>query len=139
MTPNDPTPLSNLSSVKFELGQYAAAILYILKSLSLTAANDVEADEAVVRKKKALHERLAKCHIHELRFDDARKTLLEISDHNLQASTRDTLDALSAWRLSGNLKNIERHRKLVFDRLPRLNAHLFVKQISCCVCCPRHC
>lgn len=59
----DPTPLSNLSSVKFELGQYGAAIPFINKALQL--AERAPHDEAAERRAKALYARLAKCCMHE--------------------------------------------------------------------------
>lgn len=129
LAPNDPTPLSNLSSVKFELGQYRAASEYIAKSLKL--ATVVETDEVAVRKRRMLYERLAKCYMHESRFDEARKVVDEISDENLRNAVRSTLDAVAPWRS----ENPECHRKMVLDRLPRYQAHLSVNPaFSLCTC-----
>ncbi|KAH6623940.1 hypothetical protein F5144DRAFT_623763 [Chaetomium tenue] len=81
LVPNDPSPLSNLSSVKFELGDYSSAIEYILKSL----------------------------HISEKTGDGAA------ADHVLGS-----LEALTAWAAAGSAVDVPTHRKLMFDRLPRL-------------------
>ncbi|KAK0732026.1 hypothetical protein B0H67DRAFT_631840 [Lasiosphaeris hirsuta] len=105
LAPDDPSPLSNLSSVKLELGQYAVAILYIQKYLKL--AGDVGADEAAVRKKNVLNEHL-------------------LSNQTLQDSARNTLDSLGLWRLSpdSTSRDAVDHRRAVFDRLPRYQACL---------------
>ncbi|KAK3341938.1 hypothetical protein B0T25DRAFT_559628 [Lasiosphaeria hispida] len=122
LAPNDPSPLSNLSSVKFELGQYAAAIAYIQRSLKL--AGDVQADEAAVRKKKTLYERLAKCYMHESRFDDAVKLLGELSGITFRESVRSTLESRGLWRVLPDSKDELGHRNKVFDRLSRYQANL---------------
>ncbi|KAK3358423.1 hypothetical protein B0T24DRAFT_129299 [Lasiosphaeria ovina] len=119
LAPDDPSPLSNLSSVKFELGQYAAASEYILKALRLAGDAEADSDEVALRKKRTLRERLAKCYMHESRFGEAREILDELSDESLADSTRSTVDALAPWS-----KDVESHRKMVFDRLPRYQAYL---------------
>jgi Flp pilus assembly protein TadD len=122
LAPNDPTPLSNLSSIKFEQGQYRIAVEYILKSLSLASTKDAEADEAALRRKRTLYERLTKCYMHESRFDEAGKIVDEIADEKLKKAVRSTLDALTAWTSSA--KNLDEYRRTIFERLPRFQAPL---------------
>lgn len=124
LAPHDPTPLSNLSSVKFEQARYAAAVEYILKALKLV--NDDNSSEAVIRKRKTLYERLSKCYMHELRFDEARKIADELSDERLRTSIQDTLTAVHPWFSEG----LDSHRMMVFERLPRFKASLYVTDVS---------
>ncbi|KAK4444817.1 hypothetical protein QBC34DRAFT_442177 [Podospora aff. communis PSN243] len=96
LAPNDPTPLSNLSSVKFELGEYSSAAEYILKSLQLT--HD-DSDAAVKR------------------FEQAQEVSEKVGDvHGILGG----LDALNAW----TAENAPAHRTLMLDRLPRLMTNL---------------
>ncbi|GAB1317037.1 Tetratricopeptide [Madurella fahalii] len=120
LAPNDPTPLSNLSSVKFELGEYSSAVEYILKSLQLTQDNS----DAVARKKRTLHERLAKCYIHGRRFEQARKISEEIGDGASADGILGGLEALSAWTAAASEEDAPAHRMLMLDRLPRLMTNL---------------
>ncbi|EAQ82947.1 hypothetical protein CHGG_10765 [Chaetomium globosum CBS 148.51] len=116
LAPNDPSPFSNLSSVKFELGDYSSAIEYILKSLQLTQDDS----DAAVKKKKTLHERLAKCYIHGRRFEEARSISEKIRDGAAADHVLGSLEALTAWATAGSAVDVPTHRKLMFDRLPRL-------------------
>lgn len=116
LAPDDPTPLSNLSSVKFELGEYSAATEYILKCLQLTEDNS----DAAAKKKRTLHERLAKCYIHGRRFEQAQKISDEIGDGASADGVLGGLEALSAWTAAASEKDAPTHRMLVLDRLPRL-------------------
>src|SRR5690242_638592 len=53
LAPQDPEPLSSLSSVKFELGQYSGAVEYILKCLELAdKTGDRDAPEAAKKRKR---------------------------------------------------------------------------------------
>ena len=122
LAPEDPTPLSNLSSVKFELGQYPAAIEFISKSLEL--AKGVPVDAAAERRNKALYARLVKCYMHESQFDKARDAIKHVSDQQLKNSVNYTADGVEAWRSAENSKVESVHRSHVFDRLPRFKAHL---------------
>ncbi|KAK1759904.1 hypothetical protein QBC47DRAFT_420741 [Echria macrotheca] len=96
LAPNDPTPLSNLSSVKFELGEYFNSAKYINKAFQLHDTQDKT--EASERKEMMLVERLAKCLYS-------------------RASTNDILAAASGQDASA-------HRMLMLDRLPRLMTNL---------------
>lgn len=113
-------PLSNLSSVNFELGNYAEAAKYARASLELTekASSD---DEAATRKKKTLLTRLAKSQLHDCQLGDARQLIDQLGDAELETSLRATIDAVDAWKSSASLKAA---RNLVFDRLPRFKPYL---------------
>ncbi|KAK3328948.1 hypothetical protein B0H66DRAFT_585518 [Apodospora peruviana] len=99
LAPDDPTPFSNLSSDLIKIGDDDAA--------------------AAITKMKTLYERLVKSYLHESRLDDAQKVVDEISDEKLSESVRNTLATVESWASL----DIELHRKLVFDRLPRFQAH----------------
>lgn len=58
LTPNDPAPLSNLSAVQFELGNYSGSEVYAEKALKL-----LEDEEDTNVKKQKLFVRLAKAKI----------------------------------------------------------------------------
>ncbi|KAK5656582.1 hypothetical protein OQA88_4561 [Cercophora sp. LCS_1] len=119
---DDPSPLSNLSSVKFELGQYNNAIEYILKSLELTDRLDPEEDR--IRKNETLNERLIKRYMHEMRFGKARITIDKIADGALKRSVIQTLDALSQCSPPKDVKDAVSTRMAVLDRIPRFCAWL---------------
>ena len=121
LAPDDPTPLSNLSSVKFELGDYSSAAEYILKALELTRDDT----DAAAKKKRTLHERLAKCYVHERRFEQARAISDEIGDGASADGILGGLEALSAWAATASdEEDAPAHPRLILDRLPRLMTNL---------------
>ena len=122
LAPNDPSPLSNLSSVKFELGEYASAAEYILKALQVTQEDDSE----TAAKKRTLHERLAKCYMHGRKFEQARKISDDIGDGASADAILGGLEALNTWTAAASKEGGDAlaHRMLMFDRLPRLMANL---------------
>ncbi|KAK4185855.1 tetratricopeptide [Podospora australis] len=122
LAPNDPSPLSNLSSVKFEQGQYSAAAAYIHEALELSEAFPL--DEAAKRKRELLYLRLAKCHAHEGKFAEAEEAAQQLSDQQSSASLKSGLGAVNAWRTSEVSKDKTAHWRKVLDRLPRYKAHL---------------
>lgn len=61
LTPNDSAPLSNLSAVRFELGNYSASVVYAEKALKLLRG---EADSSP--KKQKLLSRLARAQLLQL-------------------------------------------------------------------------
>ncbi|KAK1752247.1 tetratricopeptide [Echria macrotheca] len=121
LDPQDPAPLSNLSSVKFELGHYAAAAAYILKALDLTGPA-ADGDQQTGRKRNTLYERLAKCYMHDSCFEEAEKIIDNVSDVTLQNSIRQTLKVATEWPRAADA--VMSYRSLVFDRIPRFQACL---------------
>ncbi|KAK4448655.1 tetratricopeptide [Podospora aff. communis PSN243] len=125
LAPADPSPLSNLSSLKFEQGQYSIASLYILKSLKLADENDAnQDDEAAVKKRKTLQERLVKCYMHQSRFDEARQVPADDENPpgNQTHPVLGNLDALTAWKTTAC--DPVQQRSLVFERIPRFMANV---------------
>ncbi|KAK3989044.1 tetratricopeptide [Cladorrhinum sp. PSN332] len=122
LAPNDATPLSNLSSVKFEQGQYSAAAAYIHKALELS--KDLPLDKAAERKREVLHLRLAKCYLHECRFAEAEQAARQVSDQQFTASVQSTLGVLNAWRTCESSNDETVHWRNVLDRLPRYKTPL---------------
>jgi Arc/MetJ-type ribon-helix-helix transcriptional regulator len=98
------------------LGEYSSAAEYILKALQLTEDNS----DAAAKKKRTLHERLAKCYIHGRRFEQARRISDEIGDGASADGVFGGLEALSAWAVAASEEDTPAHRMLIFDRLPRL-------------------
>jgi tetratricopeptide (TPR) repeat protein len=123
LAPDDPAPLSNLSSVQFELGNYDEAARLIQRSLALT--KDVPGDEAADRKKQMLYARLGKCYMHDSKFEEAREVVEQVTDNELKAALGATIDVLAAWRSSSSSRDQATHRSLVFDRLPRFKPYLY--------------
>jgi len=107
--------------VKFELGEYSSAAEYILKSLQLTRDDN---SDGAAKKKRTLHERLAKCYIHGRRFEQARKISDEIGDGASADGILGGLEALSAWTAAASEEDARAHRMLMLDRLPRLMTNL---------------
>ena len=105
---NDPAPLSNLSAVQFELGNYAGSQLYAEKALKLLQS---EADTSP--KKQKLFLRLAKA------------KLLMLQDAKSVASRLDSADSLhkSVAAMSRSKTNSTSWTKLL-DELPRYRPSL---------------
>ncbi|TIA18147.1 hypothetical protein D6C80_03603 [Aureobasidium pullulans] len=105
---NDPAPLSNLSAVQFELGNYAGSQLYAEKALKLLQS---EADTSP--KKQKLFLRLAKA------------KLLMLQDAESVASRLDSADSLhkSVAAMSRSKTNCTAWTKLL-DELPRYRPSL---------------
>jgi len=119
LAPGDPLPLSNMSSVKFELGQFSAAIGFINESLALTPEGTD--DVTTKRRRETLYSRLIKCYLHESRYDAAKQVLDQITDQNLKSSIHATLDGVSAWTKG---RDAGAHRSLALERVPRFKPYL---------------
>jgi tetratricopeptide (TPR) repeat protein len=126
LAPKDPAPLSNLSSVYFELGKYAEAAKYARDSLELTEESGL-GGEAAGRKTKTLLTRLAKSYLHGSQIVEAEQLIDQVSVAELTNSLRATTEALNAWKASASL---ETARSLVFDRLPRFKPYLYANFVT---------
>jgi hypothetical protein len=114
LAPEDPSPLSNLSAVLFEKGDYEASLAFIDKTLSLSAS---EPDDSP--KKRRLLSRAVKCHLHTVNLTDAENALvsLEASGSDDVAELRHSLAQMkSLWASAPDPKVL---RKQILDRLPR--------------------
>ncbi|OIW25576.1 hypothetical protein CONLIGDRAFT_621388 [Coniochaeta ligniaria NRRL 30616] len=119
LAPGDPAPLISLLEITFEFGQYSKAARLIKRSLDLleTASDD---EKSIQYRNTSLYNRLARCYVYESRFDLAGHVLDNLSDHNLRSCVRATVD-FDSPTVSSRQHAL---RKLVFDRLPRYQAHL---------------
>jgi len=119
LAPDDPSPLSNISAVLFEKGDYAASLVYLKKAITLSASEPQDSP-----KKRRLLNRAVKCHIHALNLQEAESALeaLEVSGSDEAAGLREDVAQMRA--LWSSVPDIKVQRKLVLDRLPRYTPDL---------------
>ncbi|KAM0322180.1 hypothetical protein ACHAQA_009670 [Verticillium albo-atrum] len=117
LAPSSANPLSNISAVRFEQGNYLGAILFSHKALSLLQAED----DTSPAKQKLFH-RILKCQLHLGQVQKAHITLAKIapSDSKHEAA-RLVSDLESLNEQSPNRKLL---REQAFDRLPRFKQRL---------------
>lgn len=113
LAPQDASPISNLSAVKYEMGDYRAAITYIQKATSL-AFSGTDTDDA---KKDKLYSRMAKCYLHLLDVHSAEEAISAIGDGHVRAELQESAESIKA--LSGESPDEALLRGHVLDRLPR--------------------
>ncbi|GAB0146017.1 hypothetical protein EsHS_00006429 [Epichloe bromicola] len=113
LAPQDASPISNLSAVKYEMGDYRAAIAYIQKAISL-AVSGTDNDEA---KKDKLYSRMAKFYLHLLDLHSAEEAISVIGDGHVRAELHESAESIKA--LSGESPDEALLRGHVLDRLPR--------------------
>ncbi|KFA81574.1 hypothetical protein S40288_11307 [Stachybotrys chartarum IBT 40288] len=116
LAPEDPLPLSNLSAVFFERGQYGEAATLVQRAVALSPA---EGDE---EKKQKMYARMAKCHLHTFNHQAAKEAAENISDQDV----REPLLAAAAHMKTFRENQIDdkSHRSLVMDRLRRYKPYL---------------
>ncbi|KAJ3495502.1 hypothetical protein NLG97_g3351 [Lecanicillium saksenae] len=91
LAPEDPRPFSNLSAVRFELGDYKTASLYANKAIALTGVgHDAPANQ------DKLYGRLAKCHLYLLDVASAENAISKISGTTLQAELQGWAESLKS-------------------------------------------
>ncbi|KLU85106.1 hypothetical protein MAPG_04138, partial [Magnaporthiopsis poae ATCC 64411] len=119
LAPDDPSPLSNISAVLFEKGDYAASLVYLKKAITLSTSEPEDSS-----KKRRLLSRAVKCHIHALNLQEADSALeaLEASGSDEAVGLRDDVAQMQA--LWASVPDIKAQRKLVLDRLPRYTPDL---------------
>lgn len=119
LAPDDPSPLSNISAVLFEKGDYAGSLAFLKKAITLSASEPQDSP-----KKRRLLSRAVKCHIHTLNLQEAGSALeaLEASGSDEAAGLRD--DVAQMQDLWASVPDIKVQRKLVLDRLPRYTPDL---------------
>ncbi|KAH8594225.1 hypothetical protein B0O99DRAFT_181427 [Bisporella sp. PMI_857] len=116
LAPRDPRPLSNVSAVKFEMGNYIGAAIFAEKALKLLEHNP----DPVLKQKICV--RLAKSYLHVKQYTQAKAAVsgittseerrqIELSAHVMEASDIQHPDAKSLWNT-------------VIERLPQLKAAL---------------
>ncbi|QPH11568.1 hypothetical protein C2857_003367 [Epichloe festucae Fl1] len=92
LAPQDPSPISNLSAVKYEMGDYRAAIAYIQKAISL-AVSGTDDDDA---KKDKLYSRMAKSYLHLLDLHSAEEAISAIGDGHVRAELHESAESIKA-------------------------------------------
>ncbi|KAG8417357.1 hypothetical protein J3458_004867 [Metarhizium acridum] len=112
LAPDDPSPVSNLSAVRYEMGDYRGAIAHIREAISL---NDPETDNSA--KNDKLYSRLVKCFLYVLDLDSAEDTVSRISNSQLRAELDETVGSIKALWVEAPDESILRRQ--VLDQIPR--------------------
>lgn len=117
LAPEDPAPLSNLSALYFEKGQYEDAVGNLRNALALSK----DAPPAGPQIQKLLT-RLAKACVLLRDLDGAREAIDKLADDASRAELRDALEATeSLWTA---YPDISVFRKQVLDRLSGFKTRL---------------
>ncbi|KAH8897458.1 tetratricopeptide [Thozetella sp. PMI_491] len=117
LAPDDPSPLSNLSAVAFEKGQYPSAIIYAQKALVLSGSEPEDGG-----KKQRLYGRLAKCHLHALDLNAAEEMARKLTDSAEKESLLASAEGLK--RARGTPRGATAYSGKIADRLPRYRPYL---------------
>ncbi|KAH8894481.1 hypothetical protein GQ53DRAFT_839555 [Thozetella sp. PMI_491] len=117
LAPHDPAPISNLSAVRYEMGDYKGAIAHIREAISLTAPEDKESTKA-----DKLYGRLAKCFLYLLDFASAEEVISSIGDSPLRAELDESIQSTKA--LWSEIPDESGLRNQVLDRIPRYKSWL---------------
>lgn len=117
MDPKDPRPVSNISAIKFEQGDYNASLSSLEKALSLYSD---EPDESP--KKQKLYTRMVRCHLHSLSPEKAADVTSMLVDEESGKSLRSAAEEMQ--KLWSNMPKEATLRKQIIDRLPRYKSHL---------------
>ncbi|KAI9149886.1 hypothetical protein HJFPF1_09632 [Paramyrothecium foliicola] len=113
----DPLPLSNLSAVYYEQGQYSLAIECIHKALD--AAPTFGHDE---RKLQNLYGRLARCHLHMSNGQGALEIIQKISETELRILLLAAANDVKMLQINRVEKAL--HREAIMKRIPRFKPYL---------------
>ena len=119
LAPLDVKPVSNISAVNFEMGNYVGAAIFAQKALGM-----LDSEEDSSRSKQTLLLRLARASVYTRNLGTAEKTLKRIT-----GSVDESL--LSAWishtvKLSTQYPKTADFRLRVLDELPRFNPPMYV-------------
>ncbi|KAK1780119.1 hypothetical protein QBC45DRAFT_285837, partial [Copromyces sp. CBS 386.78] len=110
LAPGDAAPFSNLSAVKYEKGEYADAVKFATKALSLYP-------EAEAAKREKVYVRLAKSHIHDLKLDEATGAAEKVATDHVRASLLADISQLRKVADSTTSASKTSMRKHILDRL----------------------
>lgn len=114
ISPKDAVPLSNLSAVEFELGNYVGCSLFSQKALHLLEGQEAESNEPMQQK---IRLRLAKAYLHSLKLDDAASVVTKIDPSDARSAIELSLSQTQLSRKQFPDKNAL--RSLILDRVPR--------------------
>ncbi|KJZ70538.1 hypothetical protein HIM_10082 [Hirsutella minnesotensis 3608] len=112
LAPHDSSPISNLSAVRYEMGDYRGAIAHIRNAISLNVS---ENDDSA--KKDKLYGRLVKCFLHLLDLNSAEDAMSSISNSRLRTELYESVESMKA--LCVEIPDQSVLRRQVFDQLPR--------------------
>ena len=119
LAPEDAAPWSNISAIKFEQGNYQAALNSIEKALELTPESD---DHRLKRQK--LYTRKAKCHLHTLSIEDAQNAVGLLGDDASASSKELRLALKDMQKLWLAVPDEATMRKQNLDRLTRYKTQM---------------
>ncbi|KAM3430865.1 hypothetical protein MY4824_007438 [Beauveria thailandica] len=117
LAPQDAAPVSNLSAVKYETGDYDSCITYIKQALALSAAGTNDAG-----RNDTLNARLAKCLLHLRDFSSAKDALLAIGNQDLRVELSESLK--SALKLQAAVPDECTLRRQILNHVPRYKSWL---------------
>ncbi|EFY95072.2 tetratricopeptide [Metarhizium robertsii ARSEF 23] len=112
LAPHDPSPVSNLSAVRYEMGDYKGAIAHIRDAISLTVP---ETDNSA--KNDKLYSRLVKCFLYLHDVDSAEDAVSSIGDAHLRAELDQAVGSMKALLAEAPDESVLRRQLL--DRIPR--------------------
>ncbi len=114
LAPKDALPFSNLSAVKFELGDYAGCILFSQKALTLLEEQAPE-DGNPLREK--IYLRLAKAYFYSLRLENSNAVLSSVISEDSRADLSSSISR--TIRLRNSYRDEGEFWRLILDRVPR--------------------
>jgi hypothetical protein len=117
LAPKDAVPLSNLSAVEFELGNYVGCSLFSQKALGL-----LELQEGTEAMKQKILLRLTKAYMHISKLDDAASVLTKLNPSEARSTLEQSLT--QAQLLQKEFPEENALRMLFLDRLPRYRPSL---------------
>ena len=117
LAPDDPIPVSNLSAVKYELGHYVEAAELAEKAIAMPSSDQARRDKLLPR--------VAKCHLHELKIDEALAAAEKIAADEIREPLVAELRAVKGLMKSATESDPTKARKDLLDRLPRYKPGLY--------------
>ncbi|KID83991.1 tetratricopeptide [Metarhizium guizhouense ARSEF 977] len=112
LAPHDPSPVSNLSAVRYKMGDYKGAIAHIKDAILLTVP---ETDNSA--KNDKLYSRLVKCFLYLYDLDSAENAVSSIGDAHLRAELDQAVRSIKALLAEALDESVLRRQ--LFDRIPR--------------------
>lgn len=112
LAPHDSSPVSNLSAVRYEMGDYKGAIAHIKEAISLSVHG---ADD--ISKKDRLYSRLAKCFLYLLDFDSAEDAMSSIGNSHLRTELYKSVESVKALWLEVPDESVLRRQ--ILDQIPQ--------------------
>ncbi|CEJ86330.1 hypothetical protein VHEMI04076 [[Torrubiella] hemipterigena] len=112
LVPHHSSPVSNMSAVRYEMGDYRGAIAYINQVLAL-----ISDDTSDSGKKDKLYSRLAKCYLHLLEFIPAEDAISSIDSVDLRFELYESVESMKVLRAEAPDESALRRQ--VLDQISR--------------------